>query len=61
MTQYSRKELQRTATLMAREVRRETGRAARVLDWSVIINNENTCLAVIIQAYDGKRQRNCAI
>jgi len=49
------------AAHMARDVRKETGHPARVADWTIYIDAANTCIAVTIAAYDGLRQRNCAI
>ena len=61
MTKYTREELNRTAQDVAKDIRKETGHPAKVKDWSVYLNGNNSCIAVIVAAYDGLRQRNCAI
>ena len=61
MTTYTRKDLNREAALIARDIRKETGRPTKVKDWSLYLDGPNTCLAVTVAAYDGLRQRNVAI
>lgn len=63
MTKYSRKDLDREARLVARDIRLETHHPAKVKDWSLYLdlNGTNTCLAVVVACYDGERQRNVAI
>ena len=61
MTTYTRKDLDREARFVAKEIRKETRKSARMVDWKILINGSNTTLAVTVQAYDGLRQRNVAI
>lgn len=62
MTEYTHKDLNSTARNLAKDTARETKHPAKVVDWKVHIDGSiNTCLIVTIAAYDGLRQRNCAI
>lgn len=61
MTKYSKEQLNREATLAAKEIRKETGHPAKVKTWWVYLDSNNTSLAVIVTCYDGLRQRNVAI
>jgi len=51
MTQYTREELNREASLAAKEIRKETGHPAKVKGWSICLDGSNTCLKVLVLAY----------
>ena len=61
MQEYTRKDLDREAREVVAEIRRETGKAARMVSWKLLIGGSGISLAVVVQAYDGLRQRNKAI
>ena len=64
MTTYTRSELDREARLVVKQVRKETGHPARLVEWTIMVGTNGSCdptLAVTIAAYDGLRQRNIAI
>lgn len=62
MTEYTRKDLDREARTAAREIRQETGKAAKMVDWILVVHGDgNCCLKAIVQACDGLRQRHIAI
>jgi hypothetical protein len=61
VTQYTRNDLDREARRAARDIRKETGQPAKVHHWILYLDGTNATLAVIVNAYDGVRQRNVAI
>ena len=61
MTEYTKAKIGKMAAQEAAFLRRETGHPAKVKNWIIKISGNNVSLAVIIQAYDGLRQRNVAI
>ena len=61
MTKYTKSDLDREARLIARDIRKETGYAASVDHWTLYLEGNQASLAVIINCYDGQRQRNVAI
>lgn len=61
---YTRKDIEREARAVARDIRKETGHPAKFVDWKIIVPESPTeclTLAVTVQCYDGFRQRNVAI
>ncbi len=61
MTKYTRSDLDREARLVSKEIRKETGKSAKVDHWILYLESNQASLAVIVNAYDGQRQRNVGI
>ena len=61
MITYTMQALDHEARIIAQEIRKETGRPAKMKSWQIVIQGENISLDVIVNAYDGLRQRNAAI
>jgi len=61
MISYTRQALDHEARIIAQEIRKETGRPAKMKDWKLVMSGEHLSLDVTVLAYDGLRQRNVAI
>jgi len=63
MSKYTRKDLDREARYLAKQVRQETGKPAKLDHWFIAIGEHlaEISLCAVIRAYDGLRQRNMAI
>ncbi len=62
MVAFTKKELDKEAYLVTAQIRRDTGKAAKLVSWKIYIHGEREIsLAVVVQAYDGLRQRHVAI
>ena len=64
MSKYTRKDLDREARHLAKQVRQETGKPANLDHWFIAIGEhlgEEISLCAVIRAYDGLRQKNMAI
>ena len=62
MYRLTDKALKAEVTSMVRLAQKESKHPAKLDHWELVIDNgEVKCLAVIIQTYDGLRQKNVAI
>lgn len=63
MLSYTKQYLDHEARAVATEIRKETRKSAKMKSWQIIINSngQDVSLEVVVQAYDGLRQRNRAI
>uniref|UniRef100_A0A6M3K1U9 Uncharacterized protein n=1 Tax=viral metagenome TaxID=1070528 RepID=A0A6M3K1U9_9ZZZZ len=62
MTEYTKTDLDKEARGVAKRMKMETGKPAKLINWSLMINNlAGITLRVTVACYDGLRQRNVAI
>ena len=62
-SRYTRNQLDKEARYLARLTRKETGKPAKVNHWFISIGGHagEVSLCVVIDCYDGQRQKNMAI
>ena len=58
---FMKSDFDKEARIVSCDIRQETGRPAKIDHWELLIDGSNVTLAVIVNAYDGKRQRNIVI
>jgi hypothetical protein len=61
VTRYTDKTIRKLAIMEVVDMRHCTGHPAKLDHWELIVGRDVLTLAVIIQCYDGLRQRNIAI